>query len=195
MMHKLVDFGRHFISKTRKVYNLTFGRHLLLTNVTVTCGCYAGGSFVEQKLFEKETKLNYRLLAGFGGFGVFYGTVGHWWYKLLHFHPSTAGKPVFQALLYQVFLSPLEYFLFFLTIGKMQGESTETIKEEIKEKYMFTYLIDWVTYFPFTIANVRYVPMQLRLTADNFFCFNWSIILSYIKLNHIENPFIMSDID
>ena len=53
---------------TRKVYKLTFGRHLLLTNVTVTCGCFTGGSFVEQKLFKKETKLDYRLLAGLGGF-------------------------------------------------------------------------------------------------------------------------------
>ena len=77
MMHKLFNFGRHFISTTRKVHKLTFGRHLLLRNVTVTCGCCTGGSFVEQKLFEKETKLNYSLLAGFGGFGVFYGTVGH----------------------------------------------------------------------------------------------------------------------
>ena len=68
MMHKLFDFGGYFILTTRKVYKLTFGRHLPLTNVTVTCGCFTGGSFVEQKLFKKETKLDYRSLAGLGGF-------------------------------------------------------------------------------------------------------------------------------
>ena len=140
MMHKLFDLGRYFISTTRKVYKLAFGRHLVLTNVAMTCDCFTGGSFIEQKL-RKRGKIRLLFTCWVWWLWSFYGTVGHWWYKLSHFHPSTAGKPVFQALLYQVFLSPLEHFLFFLTIGKIQIESTETIKEEIKEKYMFTILI------------------------------------------------------
>lgn len=177
-----------FIYKnSKKLYTTSFKKYLVLTNATLTSTLFFASDFVEQKIFERRKTTEVRRLLAFTSCGFLFGMYGHYWYRIMSKIPTVANFPNRQALLYQIMFSPLEYFSFYTFIGAVEGETVEEIKHEIKNKFLFTYALDWLIYYPFLYCNIRYVPLHLRVAIDNMFGFCWTVFLSYVKHHSAED--------
>jgi len=118
---------------------------------------------------------------------AFWGTVGgglliHYWYVLLDYKiPSRTAKAVIvKTAIEQAIFAPVFYLLFFVTLGKFDGNSNEEIKKEIKKSFVPTFLADCAVWPLANIINFKYVPSRQRVLYASSLTFFWSIYLSSV---------------
>ena len=140
-----------------------------------------GGDYALQELYEADEPFDRTRSSAFLMWGAVTGFGGYTWYHWMKHVP-----PVRQVALYQLCLSPLDYVIFYSFIGRVEGETWSTIKQEISDKIVATQLSDWAVYTPAMIFIVKYVPVQLRAVADISFAFLWSVFLSFLKHHDVE---------
>lgn len=182
---------RLIYQSSRYVYESAFSKHVFLTNAVISGASSAAGNLVEQYGVEKNKKLNYKKICAFAFFGAINGIAGHFWYKTLDGHRYTRNRAFRQALIGHIIFAPIEYFGFFVFMGYCDNKTKDEIKEELQKKYIFTYLLDCSLYFPFQIVNIKFVPVNLRMSIDSTYSFLWCAMLSYIESNDVNLPFFV----
>ena len=171
--------------KLNRFKEILFRKYYYATSAAISLGCTVCAEYIEQKAAENRKKLDIRRLSSMAAYGILSGFTGASWYrfsaKLLQ------NKSVLtQVLLYQVIYSPGEYMLFYTSVGLLEGQSFRDCLQEIKNKFVFSYLCDWVILMPFMYLNFKVVPFKYRVLYDNTVQCIWCIFLSYLKHHKLD---------
>lgn len=168
------------------IRNKLFGRYLLVTN-TLTSGTLMGtGDFILQtteRAKDKTLMYDWKRTGRMAVVGVFLGPFLHVWYsKLDKFLPGNHKKTVLKKVLAdQIIASPSFLFLFFTGIGTLEGKSFKESMDELREKFLIMYLIEWVVWPPAQAINFYVLPPHLRVVYVNMLVLIWDCFLSYMK--------------
>ncbi|KAJ6637120.1 Mpv17-like protein 2 [Pseudolycoriella hygida] len=89
-----------------------------------------------------------------------------------------------KIILDQTIMSPITIFAFFYPAGWLEGQSTKTINDELKEKFLKTYAMDWCVWPPAQFLNFFYIDPRFRVLYVNLVTIVYNICLSYIKYDN-----------
>ena len=163
-------------------------KYFLPINVGVSIGCCTCAELIEQKLIEKKKDLNFRRMFSMGFCGLLSGFTGTYWYI---WSSKIIGRyrVMKQLLLYQTVFSPYEYMQFYLSVGLLEGETLKEVIAEIKSKFLFTYLADWIVFPPLMFINFKLIPLRFRFIYDNSIQLMWCVFLSFLKHHDLDKYF------
>ncbi|KAK3090139.1 hypothetical protein FSP39_009459 [Pinctada imbricata] len=183
-----------------------FCRHLWITN-TVASGSLLGlGDLITQNIeiryarskeSDKPQKrhIDWKRAGRMLTVGITLGPVGHLWYShLVDKLVKGAGVKVTlkKILADQTFAGP-----FFCRMNLLEGKGLNAGVEEVKEKFLTVYLMDWIIWPPAQFINFQYLPVKYRMVYVSFLTLCWNTILSYIKhkLNKPALSKLLQDFD
>lgn len=122
--------------------------------------------------------------------GAIMGPFNHYWYVWLDRRIPAAKqfKYVFQkVLLDQSLFAPFCTVSFFVLFNKFEGHNTAHIKKELKEKFLFTYLVDCAIFPAAQTINFFFVPSHLRVLYVSTLVLFWNVFLSHMKHYDVIN--------
>lgn len=160
-------------------------KYFLPINVGVSIGCCTCAEIIEQKVIEKK-KLNFRRIFSFGCCGFLSGFTGTFWYLWSGKRIAGNYKVLKQLFLYQTIFTPYEYMQFYLSVGLLEGESLQEVIDEIKSKFLITYMMDWIVFPPFMAINFKLIPLRFRFVYDNTIQLIWCVFLSFLKHHNLD---------
>eukprot|EP00795_Rhopilema_esculentum_P011893 gene11893-2448_t len=160
-------------------------KYLLPINVGVSIGCCTCAEVIEQKFIEQRDTLNLRRIFSMGCAGFLSGFTGTYWYL---WSGRIAGKYKIlkQLLLYQLVFTPFEYMQFYFSVGLLEGQSLKDVITEVKKKFLFTYLADWIIFPPLMFINFKLIPLRFRFIYDNSIQLMWCVFLSFLKHHDLD---------
>lgn len=114
---------------------------------------------------------------------VYYGPVYYYYYGWLD--RRLPGKNP-RTILIKLFIDQVIYtipslFMFYLIIGKLERKSMPEIKEELRLKYIPTYITATLFWPAAQAVNFALVPPVYRILYISGASFVWLVFLSYIK--------------
>ncbi|XP_023934977.1 mpv17-like protein 2 [Bicyclus anynana] len=183
-------FKFKYQTRLKSTYNrgvhFLFKKNLLLTNSISSGAFMAIGDWVQQ-----EFEIHAKLLPAFDWsravrmliVGSVMGPLHHYYYiyldKLL---PLANMRTVtIKILCDQFFASPATILCFFYGMGVLENKSISECTEEIKQKFAYTYLGDWLFWPPVQFINFYYLPTHYRVFYINFTTMIFNVFLSFIK--------------
>lgn len=177
-----------------RIAKAAFTKHLLITN-TLVCGGLGGlGDFLQQKL-ERSLSLEPRSndwprTVRMTTVGLLIGPIGHVWYRFLDStFPGNSKMTVLKKLaLEQALVSPSLLLGFFIGMGTLEGKSLKLCIDEIKEKFVFVYLVDCLFWPPVQAVNFYFLPSRYRVLYVSLALLIWNVFLSYIKHKDANVP-------
>nr|XP_022318927.1 mpv17-like protein 2 [Crassostrea virginica] len=184
-------------SKFSAVRQNIMQKHLFVTNVVTTGGLLAAGDAITQNLeiaMNKEGTQKYslqrtkRMLA----VGLALGPFGHLWYSKLvdRLVPGVASTQTAlkKILADQIVAGPFFCSAFFFGMALLEGKGVNGASEEVKEKFLPVYMIDWCFWPPAQFINFRFLPMEFRVIYVAVLTLCWNTFLSYYKHRDIPKP-------
>ena len=161
-------------------------RYFLPINVSVSVGCCTCAEIIEQKFIERRENLNFRRIFSFGCCGFLSGFTGTFWYMWSGKRFMGKYRVLKQLLMYQLVFTPYEYLQFYLSVGLLEGESLEEVLNEMKSKFMVTYLMDCIVFPPFMAINFKLIPLRFQFLYDNSIQLMWCVFLSFLKHHNLD---------
>lgn len=172
--------------KVSAVSSRLFGKHLLLTNVTISTVMGVVGDGVQQ-YYEISSGYQDKFLtkrcAHMGAAGLTTGIVTHYWYSLLdRWWQGRAVKIILKKVLYdQVLFSPVCISVYFGTVAVLEGSGMDEFKEELKEKGGTVYIAEWIVWPLAQTFNFYYLPLKYRVAFDTVISFGFDVFTPYVK--------------
>ena len=156
-----------------------------LLKSVVTVASLMGAADISCQLLEHKgeyfnwTRLRNMAIIGAG----YYGPMYFYYYGFLDRKlPGKNPRTVFlKVAIDQVLYTIPSLFVFYCIMGKIEGKSNTEVKEEIRLKYIPTYVTASLFWPAAQIFNFSVVPPSLRILYISSANFVWLIILSYIK--------------
>lgn len=179
---------RPTIYKARGIFRRLFSKHLLLTN-TFSSGILMGlGDHCQQtiEIYQaKSDKKTHDILrtaqmttVGFGH-GIFHHFFYGWMDRVL---PGRNLRTVIRKVLIdQAIASPACMYIFFIGMAFLEGKGYSSGWQELKNKFLFTYMVDWIVWPPSQFINFYYISPQYRVMYINSLTMIYDVFLSYIK--------------
>ncbi|XP_017137023.1 mpv17-like protein 2 [Drosophila miranda] len=179
-----------------------FGKYLAVTNIVGSGLLLVAGDAVTQQY---ERAIHKRLF-DFHRSGCMFltglavGPVQHAFYSHLDVYlPDskriTAVKKIFFD---QMFMSPTYIFLFFYVSSLLEGKTIKESNAEIREKFLYTWMIDCLIWPAVQYLNFRFLNPRHRVVFINVTNCMYIVLLSYIKHDwalHNQNPEIKEKSD
>ena len=185
-------------------YNAALARSPLVTKTLTTSFLMACGDITCQGLAWKvqqrktghsvkfwQEHFNARRTGNMALFGLFLGPWLHGWYKGLEkMIPAPAavaggrvpwGHIAKLTAVDQSVNGPFICFAFFAGLGVLEGNSTEQIKEALRQHYVNTVLLNWSFWIGAMALNFRFLPPTYRVLGVNVTALAWNTALSYIR--------------
>jgi len=131
---------------------------------------------------QQQYEINRTLRMSLLGFS-FFGTSLHFWYKLLeHYIPGKSFSSICnKVVLDQTVYTMTFLFIFFTSIGFMEGKSWEQIRNKQEKVYWQTLKYNWYIWIPANIINYGFVPISLRVLFVSSVALVWNTMLSKIQ--------------
>ncbi|KAJ2947071.1 hypothetical protein O0L34_g16417 [Tuta absoluta] len=204
MMSKIhIMFSKHClqvrqVAAFRKVHKSTgsslyersihyfFKKNLLLTNILTSGGFMGIGDMIQQE-YEYRTHqthaYDWQRIKRMFLVGCFLGSLHHYYYLYLDILiPKTSLKTVIQKVAAdQFFCAPLTIVLFFFGMGYLENKTLLQSKDELKQKFIYVYMGDWIFWPPVQCINFYYLPSQYRVFYINFATMIFDVFLSLMK--------------
>lgn len=170
----------------RSVGRALFGRHLVLTNATISTVMGVAGDLVQQ---------HYEILSGhqaqvssvrtfhMGAAGLTTGMISHYWYVLLdRWMLGRSLRTVLLKVLYdQVVFSPINLTVYFGTVGILERSGWAEMRSEIWAKGCTIYKVEWFIWPPAQFLNFYVLPLRYRVFFDNLVSFGFDVYSPYVK--------------
>ncbi|OWF35546.1 mpv17-like protein 2 [Mizuhopecten yessoensis] len=186
------------------VLNKLFTRYLFVTNTLATGGLLALGDCITQTMekayarresgdLDKKvpmTNHNWGRTGRMFTIGVMVGPFNHLWYtKIIDKIVKTGGVQgtVKRILADQAFAGPFFCFSFFFGMGMLEGRGVDGALQEVKDKFLTVYVIDWFVWPPAQFINFYYLPVKLRVVYVSFLTLIWNTFLSWYKHREISH--------
>ncbi|EDV97211.1 mpv17-like protein 2 [Drosophila grimshawi] len=168
-------------------HNVAFSkRFLLYTNVGISIGLSMMGDTLEQSFERYKDQIdgwNRTRTVRMGISGLTVGFVCHYWYQYLdYYYPKRTLKTVvYKILLDQFICSPFYIGVFFLTMGLLEQNNWDEVKDEIRSKALTLYFAEWTVGPAAQLINFFFVAPQYRVLYDNFVSLGFDIYTSRVK--------------
>ncbi|KAJ8956668.1 hypothetical protein NQ318_014022 [Aromia moschata] len=78
-------------------------------------------------------------------------------------------------------MSPVCIAAFFYSLGALEMKPIKKSTEELKDKWVEVYVMDWCVWPPTQFINFYYVPVKYQVFYINFVTMLYNVFLSYIK--------------
>ncbi|CAK1604318.1 unnamed protein product [Parnassius mnemosyne] len=170
----------------RGVYIL-FKKNLLLTNC-ISSGVFLGlGDLVQQEI-EYQSKLlkeryDWTRTGRMFLIGTLLGPIHHYYYIYLDkVLPGIDVKTITKKIaLDQVIASPVFIVLFFYGMGILENKTREQNVQDVKRKFLPTFVGDCLFWPPVQYFNFYYLPNQYRVFYGNVATMVINVFYSYIQ--------------
>ncbi|KAJ8306344.1 hypothetical protein KUTeg_016889, partial [Tegillarca granosa] len=115
--------------------------------------------------------------------GVIMAPVFHTWYKVLDKYVVGVGKKtVFKKIVAdQILATPILYAAFFFGCGMLEGKGVSGSIQEIKDKLLIVYLVDFCVWPAAQYINFNYLPTEYRVLYVSCVTLAWNMFLSFMK--------------
>ncbi|CAH0694021.1 unnamed protein product [Spodoptera exigua] len=178
-------------STLRRLFEQSLKKRPLLTNYVVYASFYTAAEFTQQTVnkYYLPNKPDYNLTSGARVVMVgstLYAPSLYYWYKFLDKKFSgTAFKTVITKVLCdQYTMTPVLLACFFITLSVLEGK--QDIFEELRHKYVKTFMANQGFWLPVQTINFFFLPPHLRVAYVASASFIWINVLCYIKRQQIS---------
>uniref|UniRef100_A0A1A9WG75 Mpv17-like protein 2 n=1 Tax=Glossina brevipalpis TaxID=37001 RepID=A0A1A9WG75_9MUSC len=172
-----------------------FGKYLLLTNIAGSGILMVVGDVMAQEIeFRKGVPKSKRYdLERMGRMfiaGALMGPLHHYVYNWMEkvMPVPNLRNTIRKILIDQIFMSPACLLIFFYSACLLEGKTITDTNAELKEKFLFIYLIDWLLWPGAQYINFRYVDIKYRVTYVNVCTAVYDVFISYIKHLYEDIP-------
>jgi hypothetical protein len=164
----------------RRINEVCFKRHPLLTNVSLSC-CLAGTSdYIAQKFVQGHQTLDTQRTQHMVTYACTTAPLWHLWYKLVD-HLIKPSRTWLKVVLDQTTVTPLDYIGFFAVFNYVKGDTIEECISELNRVY-FKALIPDTMFWPLvSFIGYKWVPLHYRFVYFQFLELVWDIFLSNLK--------------
>lgn len=178
-------------STFQRLFEQSLRKRPLLTNYVVYVSFYTAAEFTQQTVnkYYLPSKPDYNFASGarvvLTG-STLYAPTLYVWYKFLdRKFVGTGMKTVLTKVLSdQLFMTPTLLACFFIILSVLEGK--KDIFEELRHKYVKTFLANQSFWIPVQTINFAYIPSHLRVTYVASASFIWINVLCYIKRQQIS---------
>lgn len=115
--------------------------------------------------------------------GALQGPLHHYVYNWMDKVMPVANlrNTVKKILIDQLFMSPACIFIFFYSACYLERKTLKETSDEIREKFLFIYVMDWMLWPGAQYVNFRYLDTKYRVTFVNICTALYNIFMSYVK--------------
>jgi len=170
------------------VFKTMFTKHLLVTNTIVSGSLMGLGDYAQQSLERwtgnrAKNDHDWKRTGRMTTVGLIAGPFVHGWYKFLDSALKGTSKSIIvkKVLADQLVAAPSLLAGFFLGMGMLEGKSLALCVNELKEKFLFVFMIDCTFWPPLQVINFCFLPPHLRVLYVSSMVFFWDTFLSYAK--------------
>lgn len=193
-----------FTRSANYVNQVIFGRgNLLLTNCIISTAMGALGDSIQQhydmlvngkedeikddksivKVSKEKFDWTRNIHMSAAGFTT--GLISHYWYIFLDRRLSTVKTFSIitkKVLLDQIIFSPVNWVVYFTTVGLCERSNVEKVTDEIIEKGLQDiYVAEWFIWPPAQYFNFYCLPLRYRILFDNIISLGFDIYSPYVK--------------
>ena len=178
-----------------------FGKaNLLVTNCVISTAMGSLGDSIQQNYdllvnqSEKEkpftskdklTRFDWTRNLHMSAAGLTTGLISHYWYIFLDARLGTLRSFTVvtkKVLLDQIVFSPVNWIVYFSTVGLCEYSTVKKVTEEIIEKGMQQiYVAEWFIWPPAQYFNFYLLPLRYRILFDNFISLGFDVYSPYVK--------------
>ena len=167
-------------SFARNVNKITFKRHPLLTNVTLSCCVAATSDYIAQKFIQGHETLDTQRTRHMVTYGFTTAPLWHLWYNMVDKYVKQS-KVWLKVLLDQTTVTPLDYIGFFAVFNYVKGDSIEECISELKRVYFKALIPDTMFWPSVAFIGYKWIPLQYRFVYFEFLGLVWDTFLSCLK--------------
>ncbi|XP_068618647.1 mpv17-like protein [Battus philenor] len=179
------------MSKLANLWRTSLKKRPILTNTMVYATLYAAAELSQQTFnrinLPEKPELDLAAAARIVTVGsCLYSPTLYFWYGFLDrkFHGTTVKMVATKVASDQFIMTPILIGAFFTLMGIV--EQKEDIFEELREKYVKTFLLNQAFWIPGQTINFFFVPPNLRVVFVAFASFLWINVLCFIKREKVE---------
>lgn len=169
------------------IWNSIFGKYLLVTNIIGSGVLMVVGDIAAQEIeFRRGVNTKRYDLERIGRMFVveaLQGPLHHYVYNWMDKVMPVANlrNTVKKILIDQLFMSPACIFIFFYSACYLERKTLKETNDEIREKFLFIYVMDWMLWPGAQYVNFRYLDTKYRVTFVNICTALYNIFMSYVK--------------
>ncbi|CAL1541644.1 unnamed protein product [Lymnaea stagnalis] len=165
-------------------------KYLLFTNTGLSVSVSIGGDLIQQNYQriqnDPDKFWDIKRTGKMAASGLAFGPLVHYWYFYLDkwFPARTLGSLFKKIALDQLCFSPICVTVFLLTIGIIEQQGLELLKEEFMDTGVLMFLTDIVFWSPALAINFYFMPAKYRVLFDNMISLVVDTIFSYLRFDH-----------
>ena len=179
----------------RVIWRNIFGKYLLVTNIVGSGVLMVFGDVVAQEIEYRRglpdaKRYDWARIGRMFIVGALQGPLHHYVYNWMDKVMPVANfrNVIKKILIDELVMSPMCIFIFFYTACFLERKSLKETNDEIKEKFLFIYFIDWLLWPGAQYFNFRYLETKYRVTFVNVCTALYNIFMSYVKHDYNAEP-------
>ncbi|KAI8120114.1 hypothetical protein FF38_09519 [Lucilia cuprina] len=172
----------------RRLWKNIFGKYLLMTNIIGSGVLMVFGDVMAQEIefrrgLPNAQRYDWQRIGRMFIVGALQGPLHHYVYNWMDkVMPVANFKNVMKKILIdELIMSPACIFIFFYSACFLERKTFKETNDELKEKFLFIYLIDWMLWPGAQYINFRYLETKYRVTFVNVCTALYNIFMSYVK--------------
>jgi len=176
---------RPLTASLSRVSERLFGRHLLLTNVSISVSLSALGDSLQQRYqIGRGLRPGYdrHRLGYMAGCGLGAGFLCHYWYLWLDrwWVGRTFGVVFKKVAVDQVVFSPVLITIFLVTLELLRGRGLQEANATLRAKFYRLYVAEWTIWPAAQTFSFYCLPTRYRVLWDNTVSLGYDTYTSYV---------------
>lgn len=172
----------------RKLWKDIFGKYLLVTNIVGSGILMVFGDVMAQEIeyrrgVANSQRYDWQRIGRMFIVGALQGPLHHYVYNWMDkvMPVPTTRNVIKKILIDELVMSPLCLIIFFYSACFLERKTFKETNDELKEKFLFIYFIDWLLWPGAQYINFRYLETKYRVTFVNVCTALYNIFMSYVK--------------
>ncbi|XP_055597669.1 mpv17-like protein 2 [Uranotaenia lowii] len=175
---------------TKRIWQLLFGKYLLVTNTISSGLLMAVGDIAAQEIEQRrhgteDQPYNWVRLGQMTLIGFAQGPMHHFLYKWMdRFLPKSDTRTVFKKIgIDQFVYSPIFIVSYLYSAGLLEGNSIQECTDELTDKFSTIYTADWMVWPPTQFINFYLISPKYRVLYINAITTLYNVFICYVKHN------------
>ena len=183
--------AKQILAVGKRIAQISFTKHLLLTNTCICVGLGSAGDLLQQRyeLFHGNLQhWDVRRTQHIFLTNCFLGPMCHYWYILLerlftgHSYKMLAKKVFVDQLIF----SPVYIVVFFSMLSLLERSSVAAGITDVKTKGWQIFKAECLLWPPIQILNFWLVPLRFRVLYDNTVSMGFDVFYSRVKYSRVD---------
>lgn len=178
----------HHVGGLRLIWRNIFGKYLLVTNIVGSGVLMVVGDVMAQEIelrrgIPDTKRYDWARIGRMFIVGALQGPMHHYVYNWMDKIMPVANlrNVIWKILIDQLFMSPACILIFYYTACYLEKKTIRETNDELKEKFLFIYCMDWLLWPGAQYINFRYLDTKYRVTFVNICTALYNVFMSYVK--------------